>query len=94
LASGGLPLTLGYYGENLLLHGILETHSQLGIVLPLVTALNAFHVLRLFARLFLGRPIQATRGLSDALPRERWALTLALLFLLIAVSRGVRPVRS
>jgi NADH:ubiquinone oxidoreductase subunit 4 (subunit M) len=44
--------------------------------------------LRLFARLFLGRPTAAVRGLSDALPRERWVLTLALLFLLIG---GLRP---
>jgi NADH-quinone oxidoreductase subunit M len=88
LALVGLPLTLGFCAEDLLLHGTLETHLQLGIVLPIVTALNAFHVLRLFARLFLGRPTAAVRGLSDALPRERWVLTLALLFLLIG---GLRP---
>lgn len=88
LALVGLPLTLGFCAEDLLLHGTLETHPQLGIVLPIVTALNAFHVLRLFARLFLGRPILAVNGLSDALPRERWVLTLALLFLLLG---GVRP---
>lgn len=88
LALVGLPLTLGFCAEDLLLHGTLETHPQFGIVLPIVTALNAFHVLRLFARLFLGQPVAAARTMTDALPRERWALTMALLFLLLG---GLRP---
>jgi NADH-quinone oxidoreductase subunit M len=83
LALVGLPLTLGFCAEDLLLHGTLETHPQLGIILPIVTALNAFHVLRLFARLFLGQPVTAARTIVDALPRERWALTFALLFLVV-----------
>lgn len=77
-----------FTGSSLALGSTLETHPQFGIVLPFVTALNAFHVLRLFVRLFLGQPVRAIRGLSDALPRERWALTLALLFLVIG---GLRP---
>lgn len=88
LALVGLPLTLGFCAEDLLLHGTLETHPQLGYVLPLVTALNAFHILRLFAVLFLGRPEAEARGLVDALPRERWVLTAALLFLVLG---GLAP---
>ncbi len=88
LALVGLPLTLGFPAEDLLLHGTLTTHPRLGVVLPIVTALNAFTVIRLFATLFLGRPGAETRGLADALPRERWVLTAALLFLLLG---GIQP---
>ena len=83
LALVGLPLTLGFAAEDLLLHGTLETHPQLGIILPIVTALNAFQVIRLFTALFLGRPGQAAETIADALPRERWVLTAAILFLII-----------
>ena len=83
LALVGLPLTLGFPAEDLLLQGTLATNPYLGVILPVVTALNAFSVVRLFARIFLGKPIAAAQTLTDALPRERWALTAALLFLLL-----------
>lgn len=83
LALVGLPLTLGFPAEDLLLQGTLAANPYLGVVLPIVTALNAFSVVRLFAQLFLGRPIAAAGDLADALPRERWILTAALLFLLL-----------
>ena len=83
LAVVGLPLTLGFPAEDLLLQGTLATNPYLGVVLPVVTAINAFSVMRLFARLFLGRPVAAAHDLADALPRERWVLTAALLFLLL-----------
>lgn len=57
LALVGLPGTLGFAAEDLLLHGTLESHLWIGLALPLATALNAFSIFRLFARLFLGRPI-------------------------------------
>ncbi len=88
LALVGLPLTLGFAAEDLLLHGTLESHPHLGFILALVTALNAFHVLRLFLRLFLGQPGREARAITDALPRERWALTIALLFLVMG---GLHP---
>lgn len=83
LALVGLPLTLGFPAEDLLLHGTLETHPLLGIILPIVTALNAFNVMRLFTSLFLGQPGRAALAITDALPRERWVLTLAILFLVL-----------
>lgn len=83
LALVGLPLTLGFPAEDLLLHGTLETHPLLGIILPIVTALNAFNVMRIFTTLFLGQPGQAALAITDALPRERWVLTLAVLFLVL-----------
>lgn len=83
LALVGLPLTLGFPAEDLLLQGTLASNPYLGVVLPVVTAINAFSVVRLFARLFLGTPIAAAHNLADALPRERWVLTAALVFLLL-----------
>jgi NADH-quinone oxidoreductase subunit M len=88
LALVGLPLTLGFPAEDLLLHGTLETHPLLGIILPIVTALNAFNVMRLFTSLFLGQPGQAALSITDALPRERWVLTLAIIFLVLG---GIYP---
>lgn len=79
----GLPLTLGFCAEDLLLNGTLSTYPYLGFIMPVVTAFNAFSFLRLFARLFLGKPGVEVRGLSDALPRERWVLTAAVLFLVL-----------
>jgi NADH-quinone oxidoreductase subunit M len=83
LALVGLPLTLGFPAEDLLLQGTLATNPYLGVVLPIVTAINAFSVVRLFARIFLGKPVAAAQTLADALPRERWVLTAAFLFLLL-----------
>jgi NADH-quinone oxidoreductase subunit M len=88
LALVGLPLTLGFCAEDLLLHGTLETHELIGIFLPIVTALNAVSLLRFFASLFLGRSGIEAQGLVDALPRERVVLTTALLFLLVG---GIFP---
>lgn len=88
LALVGLPFTLGFCAEDLLMRGTLESHPQLGLILPVVTALNAVHVLRLFATIFWSHPAPESRGFTDALPRERWVLTTAILFLVLA---GLRP---
>jgi NADH-quinone oxidoreductase subunit M len=88
LALIGLPGTLGFAAEDLLFHGSLESHPLLGITLPLATALNAITTYRLFANLFLGRGPSATPVITDALPRERWALTAAVTFLVMS---GIVP---
>lgn len=83
LALVGLPFTLGFCAEDMLLHATLNSHPQFGVILPIVTALNAFTVMRLFASLFLGRPWVEARAVPDALARERWVLTAAILFLIV-----------
>ena len=82
LALVGMPGTLGFCADELLLHGALASHPQLGIALPLATALNAYSLYRLFSRLFLGSPGVALEGVPDARPRERWVLALGLLLLI------------
>ena len=77
----GLPGTLGFAGEDLLLHGVLAHYAWWGAALPVAIALNAYHAFRLFARLFLGKDTITKNTVADALPRERWALTACLAFL-------------
>jgi NADH-quinone oxidoreductase subunit M len=88
LALVGLPGTLGFWAEDLLLQGALTSHPQLGLILPAATALNAVTLLRAFARLFLGRRAWRVPALSDALPRERWVLALGVV---IVVLLGIAP---
>jgi NADH-quinone oxidoreductase subunit M len=88
LALVGMPGTLGFVAEDLLFHGSIESHPLLGIGLPLATALNAITVLRLFATLFLGRRGLHVPKIADARPRERWALTAAVVLL---VAGGLIP---
>lgn len=81
LALAGLPLTMGFTAAELLLSGLLEA-GFMALAMPAIAALNGYVAVRLYARLFWGAPLDEARGAPDALPRERWALSAALLFLL------------
>lgn len=84
LIALGLPGTLSFIGEDLLLHGILSSHMLSPVVLALASVLNAVAVMRAFTRAFLGR----ARGLfeiTDLLRRERLAV-VGLVLLLMAGS--------
>ena len=91
VALVGMPGTLGFIADELLLHGALESHPRLGLVMPLAAALNAFHLFRLFSRLFLGSPGPKLAGVPDARLGERLALTGALALLIIG---GLLPARA
>ena len=88
LALVGLPGTLGFASEDLLIHGTLESHPQIGLLLPIATAMNAVSLFRLFSRIFLGRRRNDISGIPDAIPRERWVLTAILVFV---VAAGLAP---
>lgn len=88
LALVGLPGTLGFWAEDLLLQGALSSHPQLGLMLPIATAINAVTFLRAFARLFLGQRAWRVPALSDAIPRERWVLAAGVV---IVVLWGLLP---
>lgn len=83
LALVGLPGTLSFCSQDLLIHGTLASHPLTGLLLPLAIAMNAVGVLRLFTRLFLGKRRTGFTVMADALPRERWALTMVLLFVVL-----------
>lgn len=88
LSLVGLPGTLGFCAEDLLIHGTLESHPQLGVALPAATALFAVHMLRLFSMLFLGKRITGLAIVPDAVARERLALTAVIAFLVLS---GIAP---
>lgn len=83
LALVGAPMTLGFYGEDLLMHGTLAAHPRIGILLPIATAMNAITVFRMFSRLFLGPITEDLTDVPDALPRERLAITAVISFLIL-----------
>jgi NADH-quinone oxidoreductase subunit M len=83
LALVGLPGTLSFCSQDLLIHGTLVSHPLTGLLLPIATAMNAVSFFRLFARLFLGKHRTGFTVMADALPRERWILTAAVLFVVL-----------
>ena len=83
LALVGLPGTLSFCSQDLLIHGTLVSHPQTGLLLPIATAMNAVTVFRLFASLFLGKSKTVFTIMADALPRERWILTAGVVFVVL-----------
>jgi NADH-quinone oxidoreductase subunit M len=83
LALVGLPGTLSFCSQDLLIHGTLASHPLTGLLLPIATAMNAVSIFRLFARLFLGKRRTGFTVPADALPRERWILTAGVLFVVL-----------
>jgi NADH:ubiquinone oxidoreductase subunit 4 (subunit M) len=59
------------------------SHPLVGFLLPVATAMNAVTVFRLFTRLFLGKRHTGFTAMADALPRERWVLAAAVLFVVL-----------
>lgn len=84
LALVGLPGTLGFVSEDLLIQASLEVSPQVGILLPLSTAINAVVLLRLCSRLFMGTRPMTGHGVPDALTREWWPLVALVGSLLVA----------
>jgi len=83
LALVGLPGTLSFCSQDLLIHGTLMSHPLTGLLLPIATAMNAVSVFRLFTRLFLGKRRTGFTLMADALPRERWTLAAGVLFVVL-----------
>src|SRR6266513_4054183 len=83
LALVGLPGTLSFCSQDLLIHGTLASHPLTGLLLPIATAMNAVSVFRLFTRLFLGKRRTGFTVMADALPRERWILAAGVLFVVL-----------
>jgi NADH-quinone oxidoreductase subunit M len=83
LALVGLPGTLGFCSQDLLIHGTLTSHPVIGLLLPIATAINAVSVFRLFTRLFLGKRRTGFTLMADALPRESWILAAGMSFVVL-----------
>jgi NADH-quinone oxidoreductase subunit M len=80
-ASVGLPLTLGFVAEDLLVQGSVEEFPVLAFALILATALNGVSVMRAFFKLFSGSSEHI--GEQDLAPREAGTLTVVMATLLI-----------
>lgn len=90
-ANVGFPPTLGFVGEDLLLHGMLGVHPILAVGLLLATVLNGITVMMAFKRVFLGpwrKELGALETVRDLLPRERFAVLALTLVVCLA---GIYP---
>lgn len=75
-SSVGLPLTLGFVTEDLLVQGSVHEFPRLGIALIVATALNGMNVARSFFLLFMGS--DENMGERDLTPREFVTMTLVM----------------
>jgi len=83
LALVGLPGTIGFWAEDVLVHATMNRSFMLPVALLLATALNALHLMRLYCMLYLGAPAARIPWFPDLLLRERIALG-GCAFLLVA----------
>jgi len=81
-ASVGLPLTLGFVAEDLLVQGSSAEFPLMGFALIIATAFNGMTVMRCFFALFSGT--RKHQGERDLTRRESWALTVVMALLLVA----------
>lgn len=87
LSVVGIPGTIGFVAEDLLVHGVLDLYPWLGASIVLATAANGYVVLKAYFRLFGGQPAERCQ-VPDLLPREAMGLT-ALGIVLLAL--GIFP---
>jgi NADH-quinone oxidoreductase subunit M len=77
LAAVGLPGMLGFVGEDMLIHGVLESYPAVAALLLVAGVFNGITVMRAFARAFLGQAVpwgvKVPPG-RDLRPRERVAV--------------------
>ena len=91
LAAIGLPGTLQYVAEDLLLNGLLHSHPVMATVLVIATALNGITLLRAFFAAFFGPERDASilgPEVRDLLPRE---LVVVLGSVAIVIVTGLVP---
>ncbi|PRQ10139.1 proton-conducting transporter transmembrane domain-containing protein [Enhygromyxa salina] len=72
VASVGFPGSLGFVGEDLLIHGVLDSHPLLGVLMLVATALNGIALIRALFRVFLG-PVKIAAP-ADLRARELWVV--------------------
>lgn len=90
LGAIGMPGTLAFVAEDLLLHGLLDGHPVIATLLLVTTVLNGVTVLRLFFEVFLGPSRDPARALGTPDLRPREAATL-LGIAAAVVALGVVP---
>lgn len=87
LATIAIPGTVAFVAEDMLVHGALETHPLLTMIMLIAMVLNAITFMRAFVRTFLGEaqhPARDAGTLVDLLPRERLTAVTLILTLILA----------
>jgi NADH-quinone oxidoreductase subunit M len=92
LACTGFPGTLGFVGQELLVHGAVDAFPVMGFAVVIASALTGLAVLRMYFSLFCGRPdVVFHSGMRLALAkREAW-MFVALVIVLVAFGIFPRP---
>jgi NADH:ubiquinone oxidoreductase subunit 5 (subunit L)/multisubunit Na+/H+ antiporter MnhA subunit len=93
LASVGLPGTLGFVGEDLLVHGVLEHHPWLAAGYVVTTALLAIGVMRIWFAAMLGPEGQLALpgwpyAVDATVAERRWLMGLAVPLVLLGLWPG------
>lgn len=81
LAGVAAPGTAGFIADDLLLHAIAQVSVPAVVMLVLASAVLAISSLRVFSRVFLGKPVPSAA--ADLAPRERWGVATVVLVLLV-----------
>lgn len=90
LGSVALPLTNGFVGEFLLLKGVFDQHSLLGILAGLTIILGAAYMLRLFQKTMFGPVTEKTTAIADVSGTESIVLfVISALVILMGVFPNV-----
>ncbi|GAB4000409.1 NADH-quinone oxidoreductase subunit M [Spirosoma daeguense] len=86
LGSVALPLTNGFVGEFLLLHGVYTYNPYLGLAAGFTIIFGAVYMLRLFQKSMFGATSSRTESFADLTTSETWVLIpLAVLVFWIGV---------
>ncbi|MCB9638404.1 MAG: hypothetical protein H6727_05785 [Myxococcales bacterium] len=94
MSFSGLPGSIGFIGEELILNGSISHDIPSLVLAVLLISVSGFSVIRIFYRLFFGRAMRTSISL-ELLPRERVALlSLVSLLLLGGLVPGLLPLLS
>jgi NADH-quinone oxidoreductase subunit M len=91
LGSVGLPLTNGFVGEFMLLFGIFQYNSILGVIAGTTIILGAVYLLRMFQRAMLGNTSPVTEHFTDLTLSEHLTF-LPLVFLVFFIGLFPNPI--
>lgn len=88
LGSVALPLTNGFIGEFLLLHGVFTYNHYLGLAAGFTIIFGAVHMLRMFQKSMFGPTSSRTESFADLTSSESWVF-IPLVFMVFWI--GIYP---
>ena len=90
MAVVDVPSTLGFVGEDLLIHSILKASPVEGVAVLAAMACASIAIYRSYVLLFLGRKLASHELIVDIAPREAYTF-LAILVLLVGLGCYPQP---